>query len=191
MRAYMRRCWREIASVKIEEKIEFKSFGTGSPWLKLVENLTVIFFYDLLLFYYFSTWIQFCNDDTATKNVFASFLTGNLWLTCGCLQGPPSRTCWTQSMALRWTIGCKSRRLCWGNVCLCDWTVPWADVNWAACNHSQAHMISVCSSGKRGWDYPFVGMFHFETVIEIDFCLLLPHPDWHLNISDSPKCVLN
>lgn len=90
-------------------------------------------------------------------------------------------------MELRWTIGCRSRKLCRGNVCLCDWTVPWVYVNWAHCNHTQAHMISVCSPGKGGWDYPPAWMFHFEAVIEMDFCRLLSHSDGLLKVSDSPS----
>lgn len=79
-------------------------------------------------------------------------------------------------MALRWAISCRSRKLRWGNVCLHDWTVPRVHVNWAPCNHLQAHIWSVClqlCTGKkkaRG-DYPRSWMFHFETVIEMDFCL--------------------
>lgn len=79
-------------------------------------------------------------------------------------------------MALRWAIGCRSRKLRWGNVCLHDWTVPRVHVNWAPCNHPQAHIWSVClqlCTGKKkaGGDYPRSWMFHFETVIEMDFCL--------------------
>ena len=82
-------------------------------------------------------------------SLFFLRLLSYLQVSRGRLRGPTSKTCSTQSMALRWTIGCRSRNLCWGNVCLCDWTVPQVYVNWAPYNHTQTRMISVCPTWKR------------------------------------------
>lgn len=92
------------------------------------------------------------------------------------MSGPPSETCWTESMKLRRAIGCRSRRLCWGNVCLRDWTVPWVYVNWAPCNHTQTHMINPRSQRTETQDYPRCPSVRFPTKIEIDFSLYLSLP---------------
>lgn len=169
--------YTSVPSVKSEQKPVFGGLGT---WLNMTKagwfaktlwNIVFLFF----PFSYFSTWKYFfCDNSSTTKKCFP--LSFHALTVCsvssGCLQGPPSRSCWTQSMELRWTIGCRSRKLCLGNVCLCDWTVPWVYVNWAPCNHTQARMTCVCSPAKGGWDYPLAWMFHSETVIEMDFCLL-------------------
>lgn len=59
---------------------------------------------------------------------------------------------WTQSVALRWPSGCRSRNLCLGNVCLRDRTVPQVCLNWAPCYNLQTHVWSLCflGSGARG-----------------------------------------
>lgn len=120
------------------------------------------------------------------KYPLLSFQAPLTWASNGCLRVSPYSASWTQSIELRQTIGCRSRKLCWGNVCVSDWTASWACVNWAPRNHTQTRMISVCSPGSGGWDYPLTWMFHFENEIEIDFCLLSTHSDRHRNRPDSP-----
>lgn len=151
---------------------------TSNAWLRL---------HTVYINFFFSS-----NAELKFEHISATAPTKNVWVTCvsnGCLQGSPHQTGWTQSIELRWTIGCRSRKLCWGNVCVCDWTAPRACVNWAPRNHTQARVISVCSPGNGGCDYPLTWMFHFEDEIEIDFCLLLSESDWHLNSSDSPSSI--
>lgn len=48
-------------------------------------------------------------------------------------------------------------------------------------------MISVCRPERGGRDYPLSWMSRSETVIEMDFCLLLSHSDRLLEISASPR----
>lgn len=89
---------------------------------------------------------------------------------------------WTQSMALRWPSGCRSRKLCLGNVCLRHWTVPRVHLNWAPCYNLQAHIWSLCclDGGRREVkkkekkDHPSSRAFSFVSVIAIDFCLTSP-----------------
>lgn len=73
-------------------------------------------------------------------------------------------------MELRWAIGCRSRKLCWGNVCLGDWTVPWVHVNWAPSTHLQAHIWPVEQVGRSSllldvpfWDCNRNGFFCFPS----------------------------
>lgn len=165
----------------------FGGLGTGlnrTGWV--LKTFINIFFHSLL----FLISVLGCNSPLAQllhKENRSLFLS-RFWLISkfqeDVSQVPPSQTGWTQSAELRWTIGCRSRILCWGNVCLCDWTVLWVYVNWASCNHTQAHVIRL-PPWKRCLRLSPAWMFHFETVIEMDFCLILSHCDRRLKIPDS------
>lgn len=82
-----------------------------------------------------------CNSDignspNTSKVHFSSLFCVTIYLT--------AFSAWTQSLALRWPTGFRSRKLCLKNVCICDWTVPRVRLNWAPCYNLQAHIWSLC-----------------------------------------------
>lgn len=125
-------------SVKSEHRLVFGGLGTGLNMTKTYWVVKTLFHSLLLL--HCRAGIENLNNSSSTKKhpLFSSQALTWLYVSSGRLRGAPFQTCWTQSMELRWTIGGRSRKLCWGNVCLRDWTLPWVYVNWAPCNHTQA-----------------------------------------------------
>lgn len=111
-------------------------------------------FLSFLLFQWFDIIIQRQQQRGVFLSRFCKFLV-DVWVDLA------SQTCWTQSMELRRTIGCRSRNLCWRNVCLFDWTVPWVYINWSPYNHRQTRMIRLFSPGRGSWDNPLSWLSHF------------------------------